>query len=104
LDTPAKKFRDRHLELVHYDYRIRRLTAMLQLFSMEIGAMAFRRLTSGDMVFHVNLDQVAYLRELHGGTAIEFAAISDHRAMSLTVDQPAHEILSPTPDRRTTGL
>ena len=56
--------------------------------------MAWKRLTNGTTVYFVNLDEIAYLQQYETSTGITFSARGgDGRNTSITVDEPAEEIL-----------
>lgn len=55
--------------------------------------MAWKHLTQADVNYYVNLDEVAYVQEIPGGSMIVFSAISDNRRVSLSVEQRPHQIL-----------
>jgi hypothetical protein len=55
--------------------------------------MAFKEVTGGNEIYWINTDQIAYVRKVAAGSIIEFGAISDHRSLSLTVNETPEQIL-----------
>jgi len=55
--------------------------------------MAYKEVTSGDDIYWINLEQVAYIRKTPDGSLIQFSALSDSHSLSLHANETPEQIL-----------